>query len=571
MVRLPTLGSRVRAAVVPAVRAPTSVDPAAFGAAGAAGIGQVGNALGNIAVQEKKKKQQVDVTAAIAQAEAFKTDLMYGPNGYAKLKGQDRMKESQAVQAKYTGALQQVRAGLDEDAALMFDQVYGIEASTRMGREVAQMHLEAVQDYEDMSRKNARAGLLNSAFAQMSNGTMTPQSFDELLNTGVAIEVLYADRQGQDRQGQKAAALAFVSDLHETQLEALLASQKDVLAVAYFEKNKNGMLADARDRMQRRVYDVSQEGLVETVATGFVDRGLKEGGATSGEQEAFAASLVEQLPAEQRRAVGARVQEKFYDRRRRETQTRNDMFNVVANSVLKKGANLRTVMGMREWELLDGPQQADIETAIANRNKPGPATSNAEVMERLTHRFLTSDPTFLDVNAQQLVASRQLTPEDATLIEKWQKSLVKEKGGDGKDADSYRTRLGIVEDWLAKSKITTATAAANFRIAVMRAEAAAPPMTDAEFETMVQRLAIKVSIDKPGIFTGSWGPRLGDLDAEGLAALSEDLDEINYADIPKRDVDEATAMLKAAGEEASQRNVKLWLVGRMQRQALGQR
>jgi len=90
---------------------------------------------------------------------------------------------------------------------------------------------------------------------------------------------------------------------------------------------------------------------------------------------------------------------------------------VVADSVLKKGANLRTVMGMREWELLDGPQQADIETAIANRNKPGPATSNAEVMERLTHRFLTSNPTFLDVNAQQLVASRQLTPEDATLIE----------------------------------------------------------------------------------------------------------------------------------------------------------
>lgn len=380
MVRLPTLGGRqVRPAPVPGVRVPTNVPVAAYGMGTALGVREVGYAAADVAIDEARKKRQVDVTAAIAQAETYKTELLYGKNGYAKLKGQDRMARSQGVQQDYGAAVAQVRGGLDADAQAMFDATYGIESSMRFGREVGQMHLDAVEDYEEGVRTNARAGLLNDAYAMTANGTMTPQSSDELLGKLVAVEMAYADRTGQD---PRAAGRAAVSDFHETQLEAMLASHKDVAAVAYFERHKNGMLAEQRHRMQQKVYTTAKDGLAEASAAAIVKAATGQPG-TRAEQEFYARTLLEEVPDELRGEVSGKVDEEFADLNRLDSARVTDAFKKL-DELAASGESPSDLRRRKEWEVLDQQHRDAIDSRVERQTSGEAAVSDPDLYDTLT-------------------------------------------------------------------------------------------------------------------------------------------------------------------------------------------
>jgi hypothetical protein len=591
MPTIPSLTSPQVAPAIPPLVKPFAPGPLSFGYGLGQGLVALGGSMENVEQREQLRTDRSAALSAYADARALRGQILYdGETGLARQRGRNYLDAAQEADKRWTEGIAGISARLSPEQQEVFDERM---ESLRAGfaDDIAEGVSRARVDLYDDEMEKVLKQTGQDALADVSHGKVGLDAAGAV--NDVVIGKALAEFEAKDgaldtyaphmaekwgvseSEARTRMQAEYASALHVQTVDALLARNDAMAAQAYFAKHQDAILdPEARIRLTAQTEKNSLEAVTESAATLILEEASQTGKdglpPSQSDQRAAIKAALEQVPPERRKAVRDRVDEleAEADEDLRVAQAKN--FDEL-HAELQGGTPLAEIERTPIFNKTDeggiSPGQRDaLRIYSQNKTKGAYAATNPEVWGRLSKQLKENPSALGKVNVRELTASGQLSDDDAREVLSWQDQIRKAAAGDAGAADALKlslTRLQTTERW-AQAINLGATAAAKFDLRVKEAErrhqkVSGVAMTDEQYDTLVRRMAVDVSIDRP------WNPFDKDVflyaaTPEDLAALEADPEGLDFEAISPADVDEVTAALIEAGQPTDPERVKLeWI------------
>lgn len=594
MPTIPQIGEPQVAPGIPPLVKPYAKGPVELGATLGAGISDLGVSMQREEAREKAKANTAAIGNALLQLDTIETDARIG---FDKLEGNDAGLAAQPTVEGYEKARQKIMAGLTPEQQGEFARASG-QRSNNFRQYVMTKGTSEQKGYYDDTYKNELDNSIARVLTTAEQGGV------------LALEPPQGPRQEGDDSPQSEQEAAYdrieaYADAHDGELgmpkeewlrrqkegydsaytvavvEGLLKADDDEGAEAYYKANQT-KITDLKARLSLggAVEARGKEARTERTATELLVLANEPGKdglpPTEEEKNRRIRNGIDELPFADRKAVRDRVDdmEAEADEDMRVAQSKN--FDIL-HAALQGGPN-QAPLPLREVEKLPmflrddaggiNPDQRDALRVYSQRRTEGDyAATTPEVWKRLTNLLQTKPGELLKINLRELTDAGVLASTDAAEVESWQKAIGKAgSGGAGAsdDIDLSMTRDQVRKAWAKKAGLSEA-GAVDFELALLDQErratrAKGAPLTDVEYDTLVQRATIKVTFDRPWYRGGDVVGAVGALSDEGLDELLAHPESVEFKDIPLADVEEFRAALVGQGLKADDESLRVeWI------------
>lgn len=584
MPTIPQIGEPQVAPGIPPLVKPYAKGPLELGAGLGAGLSDAGVSIQREQAREKAKADAAAIDNALLALETQGTNALID---FDKKEGNDAGVAAQPTVAAYEKARADILSRLTPEQQQEFSRISGHHANS-FRQHVLSRGADEQSRYYKATLDNGQQGSVSRVLDAVQRdglaaleppqgprqeGDTSPQTeqevaYDQLERYAAAHDgELGMPKEEWLRQHKQEYDSAYTVAV----VEALMQRGDDEGAEAYFQANQS-KIVDPKARLSLGDATASRgkDARVESAATAILadaERPGKDGvEPTEGEKLARVRAAIEALPAGDRKAVRSRVDQIQTDDAENLRIAQSANFDKL-HLALQDGTPLKDIEATPMFLLDDeggiNPDQRDALRVYSQRLREGDFTStDRETWKRINGLLETNPSALLKINTNELTAGGKLSSDDAKQVEAWKASIAKAASGKGDDAMKLSmTRHDIRKLWAEKIELDP-DAYTDFDLSLLEQErraqkAKGAELTDEEYDTLVRRAVVKMTVERPWYQGGDFDVHVGGLTDKGYAYLEAHPESVDFEDIPPADVERFRSDLVAAGRPADDDAVRL--------------
>lgn len=292
MPTVPRVTRQVATAALPGVRktaAETALSSGAgeslatarkFGAVAELGsaIGQSARVLGDVAIQEAEKADQMAVLEKQNDLAMGVTKMLYDPaTGALNRKGKDAQGLPDVVRSDYNKLAEQLEAGLTTPAQKQKFRASVLEREVSLDLTVQRHVNEQIQAYDALESQKAQDNHINLAIRSAND----PKQVGMELQAALAAAKGFASRNGIGPEALEDRLNDITTQTHQGVIEQLLAEDKTKAATLYFEATRDQINGDKIAAIEKAL----EVGKTKKEAQTAADKIIREGGSLSEQRE----------------------------------------------------------------------------------------------------------------------------------------------------------------------------------------------------------------------------------------------------------------------------------------------
>lgn len=236
MPRIPQLTPQVSSQALPQARLSLRAPDNAIGR----GIQNVGQVMGQIALDEKRKADSLAVTEADRRLSEWETVNLYAQGGALSQKGKDAFGLPESVLPDFDTVVGDITSGLSsDDQKLAFQRM----AQARRGEINRTLHRHISREREVYDQNETDAYLANSLEAAANNYT-NPERVATELNRQEGVILAWADRNGVSGEVVKSRLDGMTSKTHAAVIDRMLTDGEYKGAEEYFIANREDIQSE---------------------------------------------------------------------------------------------------------------------------------------------------------------------------------------------------------------------------------------------------------------------------------------------------------------------------------------
>jgi hypothetical protein len=546
-------GNQVQSQALPGVRINQDAPIEAFGggkanqAAGA--VRELGGVVEQIAVEEKKKADQLAVLDADQKLSALETRLLHDPqNGALNKRGKDAFGLPDTVLPEFQKQAEEIGKGLSGDSQKLAFQQRLVQRQGFIDSTVQRHVSEQVQKFDDTTTESYLANERDAAITNFQD----PSRVQISLENQRAAVVQYAERHGMPEEYVKQKTLDAASKTHAAIVSRYLDGNLpngDMKAKEYFDANKDQLSGADRTHLEKALEAGTLRGESQRQTDAIVGKAEDMGSALEQARKIQDPKI--------RDEVNTRVKEYYSAKKAAENERQENLHKDAADTIDKYGTVDK--IPAEQWAEFSLSQRSALKSYAANRNKGLEPTTDWESYYNLKQLAVTPQfrDKFLQTNLYSDYRPKMADSEFKELVNLQQQ--MREGKGD-KVLDGIRSNMEIVNtvanaggiDTRAKEGTDEAQRLALYRskvdeAVIRRQKQTGKPVTSEEVEQIANNLMVKVVTDRGFIW---------DTKKPVFELGAKETGELNSVDdVPRQDRHKIEEALQRAGKPVTDENV----------------
>lgn len=323
-------GPRVQRSPLPNVQQNPNAPAGAFGSPEPVNLSGVQQVAGQLALEEKRKADQVAVLDADNQLASLSTQL---ETAALQRKGKDALGATQAVQAEWQQKSAEIEGGLtSDDQRVAFQQ----HQSARWNALHQTVELHAARESEQYDTEQTKSAIENT----YSDALKNPASVSDAVARTTALWKDYATRQGMSPEAMTDGLNTAVSHLHAGVFERILETPAtdgggDLAAKAYLAQHRDAMTGTDQAKADQLMHAGSVRGASQRATDAIVAQK-----STIGDALKEAANIPD---PDVRDAVEQRIRQHFADERTAQRDDEDAALREASAIVERNGGNYDAV------------------------------------------------------------------------------------------------------------------------------------------------------------------------------------------------------------------------------------
>lgn len=289
------------------------------------------NTLATVAMEEKKKADQVRMLEFDSELSQFQTQLEYGENGIYTKKGKDAFSIGASIQDAWDKKTSQMIESLSDDDQKNLAKQRVLQ---RWGNVYEGMQKHAFveqQKYDASMTENFLRNSQNEAMESFAN----PKRIKQAIDDQKAEVEKFAKRNGLDEETKKLKLSETLNKTHALVISKLAESGNDIAAKHYFEANKDEITGEGEIQISKMLKEMSTRGESQRLSDSIVK------GAKSMTEAVEKTRDIEN--PEIRDATLSRVKEYYSTKKIAERDRIEDLHKYVGNVLIQNGGRIESI------------------------------------------------------------------------------------------------------------------------------------------------------------------------------------------------------------------------------------
>lgn len=508
---------------------------------------QTGHAIGEIAIEERDKADQIQATANDNQLNAWLSKRLYDPEtGALTVTGKDSFGLPEQVLGEFDQVAGDIESKLGNDRQKQIFERQRLRSKANLDMTLRRHVFEQMQAYDAQETQAAIENNVNFAVANANDPRMVGQNLD----TAIQAATSFAKRHHIGPEQLTSQVEAITSKTHVGVIENLLEQGNTKAASVYFDETKGAIKGESLARVEKAL----SEGKTRKTAQEQADQIIAAGGTLTQQREK--ARSIEDPDV--RDSVMARlehedaVQEKA--RRDAEEQNLKGVYDIVDKT--HDVANIPPAT----WANLEGSQRSALQSYANNLARGVQTETDLPTYYSLMRQAADSPDTFATSNL--LTYRAKLGDTEFKQLANLQLSIRSgKKEATDKQLTGFRTASQIVDDSLTSYGIDPNTKDAKQQQAIAQLRRSLDSQIEVQESTTgkkptnddIQRYTDKL-LSLNQTTPGSWWGLIP-FNGVSLSQQQKRLIDLEPGDVPAEDRSQIESALRAKGRPVTDATV----------------
>lgn len=289
------------------------------------------NTLATVALEEKKKADQVRMLEFDSELSQFQTQLEYGENGIYTKKGKDAFSIGASVQELWDKKTGQMIESLSDDEQKNLAKQRVLQRWNNVYEGMQKHSFVEQQKYDVSMTENFLKNSQNEAMESFANPKRVKQAVED---QKMEIEK-FAQRNGLDEETKKLKLAESLNKTHAMVISKLAEAGNDIAAKHYFEANKDEITGEGEIQISKMLKEMSTRGESQRLSESIVR-------STKTMSEAIEKAREVENP-EVKDATLARVKEYYATKKIAERDRTEDLHKYVGNVLTQNGGRMDAI------------------------------------------------------------------------------------------------------------------------------------------------------------------------------------------------------------------------------------